>query len=154
MGFRSDMEHEREGVGGWTGAVFGGFPEEPDPGLAAADPLFFARAFFLNYFINVVVPSIGARVYGADRLSDTGSPGDATEDGLKMSLQTITFTACERAGLSIALEKWSNKEWGQMGRHLALCQVSKEVSSSSACKSFVPLGDAYDSLTKKIEKDQ
>ena len=148
------MEHELEGVGGWQGGVFPGMPQESDPSLSNADPAFFARAFFLNYFINVVVPSIGERVYGMDLLSDTGSPGDATEEQLEMSLQTITFTACERSGLSIATEKWSDKQWGQMGRHLRLCDHSPQLNASSACASFRPLGQAYRTLRTKIERDQ
>lgn len=154
IGFKIDMEHELEGVGGWTGGVFPGFPLESDPGLSSADPAFFARAFFLNYFIQVNVPSISERVYGMDLLSDTGGPGDATEKELEQSLQTITFTACERAGLSIATEKWSDKAWGQMGQHLRLCDHSQEMNASSACASFRPLGQAYRTLRQKIEKDQ
>lgn len=154
VGFRSDMKHELEGVGGWAGGVFPGAPQEPDPNLSSADPPFFARAFFLNYFIRVNVPSIAERVYGMDLLSDSGSAGDATEDQLEASLQTITFTACERAGLSIATEKWSDKEWGQMGHHLRLCDHSQEMADSSACASFRPLGEAYRTLRKKIEEDQ
>jgi hypothetical protein len=155
-GFRADIEHEREGVGGWQGGVFppSGFPQEPDPSIASANPAFFARAFFLNYFIKVTVPSLSERVYGMDLLSDTGTTGDATKEQLKASLQTVTFTACERAALSIALEKWSDKDWGQMGRHLRLCDHSQEMSTSSACESFRPLGDAYRTLGPKIEKDQ
>jgi hypothetical protein len=154
IGFRSDMEHERDGVGGWKGGVFPGSPPKPNSHISTAAPPFFARAFFLNYFIKVVVPSISERVYGMDRFSDTGSPGDATEAELENSVQTITFTACERAGLSIATEKWSAEEWGQMGRHLRLCDHSVEMNASSACASFRPLGTAYGTLRPKIEQDQ
>jgi len=162
IGFRADMEHELEGVGGWMGGVFpgpppdgpNGLPQEPDASLSNADPAFFARSFFLNYFIKVNVPSIGERVYGMDLLSDTGSAEDATEEQLEMSLQSITFTACERAALSIATETWSDMQWGQMGRHLRLCDHSREMNASSACSSFRPLGQAYRTLRNKIERDQ
>ena len=87
IGFRADMEHELEGVGGWSGGVFPGSPLEPDPSLSSADPAFFARAFFLNYFIEVNVPSLSERIYGMDLLSDTGGPGDATEAELEQSVQ-------------------------------------------------------------------
>ena len=136
------------------GGVFPGEPEEPDPSLSSADPPFFARSFFLNYFIKVNVPSIAERVYGMDLLSDTGGPGDATEEQLELSLQSITFTACERTGLSIATEKWSDMQWGQMGHHLRICDHSQELNASSACSSFRPLGQAYRTLGKKLEEDQ
>ncbi len=160
IGFEADLEHELEGVGGWTGSVFPpsfggtGSPQEPDPSLSTADPAFFARSQFLNYFIKVVLPSVGERVYGMDRLSDTGGPGDATEEELGQSVQSITFTACERTALSIATEKWSGNAWGQMGRHLRLCDHSQELRNSSACSTFPPLELAYQTLRKKIEKDQ
>ena len=43
---------------------------------------------------------------------------------------------------------------GQMAAHLKLCQASPEMNASTACQSFIPLGEAYESLEKKIEKDQ
>ena len=158
-GFKADMEHELAGVGGWTRSVlpelFGGTGK---PGPGPASPPFHARAFFLNYFINVVVPSMQQRVYGEDLISDFnlemfGGPV-ATEKELRKNFQEITFTACERSGLSIATEKWSDRPDGQMGRHVRICKTSKEMAATSACGSFTPLARAYKSLRKKIEKDQ
>lgn len=158
-GWIVDMEHELTGVGGWTGSVyptlFGGTGE---PGPGPATPPFQARAFFLNYFIKVVGPSIQERVYGQDLISDfnleeLGGPV-ATEEELRQNVQAITFTACERLGLSIAIEKWSDRPDGQAGRHTRICEKSKEMSETTACGSFTPLADAYQSLRKKIEEDQ
>lgn len=153
------MEHELTGVGGWTGSIyptlFGG---TGTPGPGPATPPFQARAFFLNYFIKVVGLSIQERVYGQDLISDFNLEVFeglvATEKELQQNVQEITFTACERSGLSIAIEKWSDRPDGQMGRHVRICEKSKEMRATSACSSFTPLADAYRSLTKKIEKDQ
>jgi len=158
-GWVVDMQHELTGIGGWTGSVyptlFGG-TGEAGSGLAA--PPFEARAFFLNYFIEIVGPSIQQRVYGQDLISDFNlqvfGGQVATEYELQNNLQAITFTACERAGLDIAIEKWSDRPDGQAGRHVHLCERSKEMADTSACHSFFPLADAYESLSKKVEKDQ
>ena len=73
QGWVVDMEHELVGVGGWTGGIypvlFGGSGE---PGPGPATPPFHARAFFLNYFIKVVGPSIQERVYGQDLTRQRG----------------------------------------------------------------------------------
>ncbi len=154
-GWIVDMEHELTGVGGWTGGIYPGpRPRDGAPGPGPATPPFFARAFFLNYFIKGVGPSIQERVYGQALLSDTGGPGDATEEELSQNVQEISFTACERVGLSIAIENWSDKAYGQSGRHLRLCNHSQEINATSACDSFRPLAQAYKTLTDKIEKDQ
>ena len=53
------------------------------------------------------------RWHGKGRLGYAITPRFAvtsTEEQLEMSLQSITFTACERAGLSIATEKWSDRQ--------------------------------------------
>lgn len=159
-GWKVDMEHELAGVGGWIGGVapelFGG---DGRPGPGPATPPFHSRAFFLNYFIHVTVPSIQQRVYGEDLIADfnlelpAGGPV-ATEEQLENNFQEITFTACERAGLSIAIEGWSNRADGQSGRHVRICEHSKEMAASSACGSFEPLAQAYKTLRPKIEQDQ
>ena len=97
------------------------------------------------------MPSIQSRVAG--RFVDE-FPTPENEAAMLASVQNVEFGACERSALSIAIEKWSVKSGGQMAAHLKLCQASKEMNASTACQSFLPLGDAYDSLTKKIEKDQ
>lgn len=158
-GWIVDMEHELTGVGGWTGGVYPVlFGDTGQPGGGPADPPFHSRAFFLNYGINVMGPSIQQRVYGEDLIADFnlevyGGP-IATEEELRNNLQEITFTACERMSISIAIEKWSDRADGQSGRHIRLCAHSQEMNATSACSSFRPLGQAYRSLTRKIEKDQ
>ena len=158
-GWKVDMEHELAGVGGWTGSVYPAlFGGTGKPGPGPATPPFAARAFFLNYFIVVVVPSLQERIYGQDLISDfnlevAGGPV-ATEMELRRNTQEVTFTACERAGLSIAIEKWSDRPDGQSGRHVRLCDRSKEMATTSACHSFQPLSEAYRTLTPKLEKDE
>lgn len=131
-GFIADMEHEATGT-------------------SSAVPPFELRTGFLEFFITDVVPSIQSRVAG--RFVDE-FPTPENEAAMLASVQNVEFGACERSALSIAIEKWSVKSGGQMAAHLKLCQASKEMNASTACQSFLPLGDAYDSLTKKIEKDQ
>lgn len=158
-GWIVDMEHELAGVGGWTGGIYPVlFGDTGAPGGGQADPPFHSRAFFLNYGIHVMGPSIQQRVYGEDLIADFnlevfGGP-IASEDELLNNFQEITFTACERMSISIAVEKWSDRADGQSGRHVRLCDHSKQMSSTSACGSFLPLAKAYRSLTKKIETDQ
>jgi len=158
-GWIVDMEHELTGVGGWTGGIYPVlFGDTGEPGGGPADPPFHSRAFFLNYGINVMGPSVQQRVYGEDLIADfnldvLGGP-IATEAELRNNLQEITLTACERMAISIAIEKWSDRADGQSGRHIRLCAHSQEMNASSACQSFRPLGQAYRSLTRKIEKDQ
>jgi hypothetical protein len=103
-------------------------------------------------------PSVQQRVYGEDLIADFnlevyGGP-IATEAELLNNLQEITFTACERMAISIAIEQWSDRADGQSGRHTRLCAHSQEMNATSGCSSFRPLGRAYRSLTKKIESDQ
>lgn len=159
LGWVVDMEHELDGVGGWAGSVypvlFGGTGEA---GSGLANPPFEARSFFLNYFIEVVGPSIQERVYGQDLISDFnlqefGGPV-ATDEELEDSVQAITLTGCERLGLDIAIEKWNDGPDGQVGRHIHLCERSKEMEETSACASFFPLAEAYQSLSAKLEEDQ
>ncbi len=158
-GWIVDMEHELVGVGGWTGGIYPVlFGDTGKPGAGPATPPFHARAFFLNYFIKVVGPSIQERVYGQDLISDFnlevfGGPV-ATEEELRQNVQEITFTDCERTGISIAIEKWSDRADGQMGRHLRICDHSQQMDATSSCASFRPLAKAYKSLTKKLEGDQ
>ena len=158
-GWVIDMKHELVGVGGWVGGLYPFlFGDDGAPGPGPATSPFHARAFFLNYFIAIVGSSLQQRVYGEDLISDFnlevfGGP-IATEKELCKNVQEITFTACERSGLSIAIEKWSDRPDGQMGRHVRICDESEEMGATSACKSFQPLAKAYKSLTKKIETDQ
>ena len=131
-GFSSDLEHEATGVGN-------------------AVPPFDLRNGFLNFFITNVVPSIQSRVAG--RFEDE-FPTPENEAAMKASIQNVEFGGCERTAVSIAVEHWNLKSGGQMAGHLKLCNASKEMKATSACQSFYPLGEAYHSLTKKIEKDQ
>jgi hypothetical protein len=131
-GFVADMEHEQVGT-------------------AASDPPFELRAGFLGFFIAEVVPTIQSRVGG--RVVDE-FPTPENEAAMLASVQNVEFGACERNAISIAIEKWSVKSGGQMAAHLKICQASTEMKNSTACQSFAPLGDAYSTLSKKIEKDQ
>jgi hypothetical protein len=131
-GFVADMAHEQVGT-------------------SNASPPFELRAGFLGFFIAEVVPTIQSRVAG--RFVDE-YPTPENEAAMLASVQNVEFGACERNALSIAIEKWSVKSGGQMAAHLQLCQVSNEMKSTTACQSFMPLGDAYSTLSKKIEKDQ
>jgi len=103
-------------------------------------------------------PSVQQRVYGEDLIADFNlevlNGPIAADSELRNNLQEITFTACERMSISIAIEQWSDRADGQSGRHVRLCDHSKEMNASSACASFRPLAEAYKSLTRKIEKDQ
>jgi hypothetical protein len=131
-GFAADLAHEADGTG-------------------AAVPAFELRTGFLEFFITAIVPSVQSRVAG--KFAEEW-PTPENEAAMLASVQNVEFGACERSALSIALEKWSVKSGGQMAAHLKLCQASAEMNDSTACQSFVPLGDAYSSLTKKVEKDQ
>lgn len=131
-GFIADLEHEAAGT-------------------SNAVPAFDLRTGFLQFFITNVVPSIQSRVAG--KFVDE-FPTPANEAAMLASVQNVEFGACERSAISIALEKWSVKSGGQMAAHLKLCQASEEMNASTACQSFIPLGEAYQSLEKKIEKDQ
>ena len=137
-GFSADLAHERDGV-------------RPGPEANGANPPFNLRADFLQFFIDAIVPSIQSRVGGAV-VNEWPTPEN--EEAMLASVQNVEFGACERSALSIALEKWSVKSGGQMAAHLKLCQASREMNTTAACQSFIPLGEAYESLTKKIEKDQ
>ena len=35
-----------------------------------------------------------------------------------------------------------------------LCKASTEMKATAGCQSFIPLGEAYSTLSRKIEKDQ
>ena len=158
-GWVVDMEHELVGVGGWTGGIYPVlFGDTGAPGSGPATPPFHARAFFLNYFIKIVGPSIQERVYGQDLISDFNlevfGGSIATEQELRSNVQEITLTACERTGVSIAIEKWSDRRDGQMGNHERLCDQSEQMDATSSCDSFRPLSKAYRSLRRKLEKDQ
>jgi hypothetical protein len=131
-GFIADLEHEAVGT-------------------SNAVPPFELRAGFLQFFITAVVPSIQSRVAGR---FENEYPTPENEAAMMASVQNVEFGGCERSALSIAIEKWSVKSGGQMAAHLKLCQASQEMNASTACQSFYPLGEAYDSLTKMIEKDQ
>ena len=132
-GFIADLEHEADGTG------------------SVAEPPFVLREGFLQFFITSVVPSIQSRVAG--RIVDEFPTTDNEEDMLA-SIQNVEFGGCERAAMSIALEKWSVKSGGQMAAHLKLCNASDEMDATLACQSFHPLGEAYTSLSEKIETDQ
>lgn len=131
-GFIADLEHELVGT-------------------SNAEPSFASRAFFLQFFITDVIPSIQSRVAG--KFVDE-SPTPENEAAMMASVQNVEFGSCERSALSIGIENWSVKSGGQMAAHLKLCQASQEMNASTACQSFHPLGEAYDSLSQKIEKDQ
>ncbi len=136
--FIVDLEHEKSGI-------------DKAP-VDETYPLpFETRSFFLGYFIDHVVPTIQARVKAA-QVPDFPSPEN--EAAMKASIQEIEFTGCERIGLSIATEKWSVKDGGQSQRHIALCEKSPEMNQTTGCDSFRPLGEAYTTLSKKIETDQ
>ena len=131
-GFIADMEHEQVGT-------------------STANPPFELRAGFLGFFIDVVVPTIQSRVGG--RVVDE-FPTPENEAAMLASIQNVEFGACERNSISIAIEKWTVKSGGQMAAHLKVCQASSEMKTTTACQSFFPLGEAYSTLSKKIEKDQ
>lgn len=131
-GFIADLEHEAVGT-------------------SNAVPSFDLRSGFLQFFITAVVPSVQSRVAG--KFVDE-FPTPENEAAMLESVQNVEFGACERSALSIAIEKWSVRSGGQMAAHLKLCQASLEMKGSTACQSFIPLGDAYMSLSMKIEKDQ
>ena len=131
-GFIADLEHERVGTN-------------------TANPPFELRSGFLGFFIDAVVPTIESRVGG--RVVDE-FPRPENEVAMLASIQHVEFGACERNAISIAIENWTVKSGGQMAAHLKLCQASSEMKMSTACQSFIPLGDAYSTLSKKIEKDQ
>ena len=131
-GFIADLEHEMVGT-------------------SNAEPSFDSRAFFLQFFITDVIPSIQSRVAG--KFVDE-FPTPENEAAMMASVQNVEFGSCERSALSIGIENWSVNSGGQMAAHLKLCQASQEMNASTACQSFHPLGEAYDSLSKKIEKDQ
>jgi len=137
-GFIADMEHERDGV------VMASSIER-DPSFDAHP--FVVRDFFLGFFIDEVVPSIQDRVAGS-------FVSEFDEAAMLASVQNVEFGACERHAISIGIEKWTVKSGGQMSAHLKICQASNELRDLGACNSFEPLGKAYSSLTKKIEKDQ
>ena len=137
-GFIADMQHERDGV------VMASSVER-DPSFDAHP--FFVRDFFLGFFIDVVVPSIQDRVAGS-------FVSEFDEAAMLASVQNVEFGACERHAISIGIEKWTVKSGGQMSAHLKICQASEELRDLNACNSFEPLGKAYSSLTKKIQKDQ
>lgn len=131
-GFIADMEHEQVGTN-------------------TANPPFELRSGFLGFFIDLVVPTIQSRVGG--RVVDE-FPTPENEAAMLASIQNVEFGACERNAISIAIEKWTVKSGGQMAAHLKICQASSEMKTTTACQSFIPLGDAYSTLSKKIEKDQ
>ncbi len=137
-GFLADMQHEKDGV------VMASSIER-DASFDAHP--FGVRAFFLGFFIDEVVPSIQDRVAGS-------FVSEFDEAAMLESVQNVEFGACERHAVSIAIEKWTVKSGGQMDAHLKICQASNELRDLNACNSFEPLGIAYSSLTKKIEKDQ
>ena len=69
------------------------------------------------------------------------------------SIQHVEFGACERNAISIAIENWTVKSGGQMAAHLKLCEASNEMKMSTACQSFIPLGEAYSTCkSKKIRE--
>ncbi len=131
-GFIADLEHEMVGT-------------------SNAEPSFDLRAGFLQFFITNVVPTIQSRVAGKFVAE---FPTPENEAAMMASVQNVEFGSCERSALSIGIENWSVKSGGQMAAHLKLCQASQEMNASTACQSFHPLGEAYDSLSKKIENDQ
>ena len=102
-GWIVDMEHELAGVGGWTGGIYPVlFGDTGQPGGGPADPPFHSRAFFLNYGINVMGPSVQQRVYGEDLVADFnlevyGGP-IATEEELRNNVQEITFNTARDEG--------------------------------------------------------
>ena len=137
-GYKEDLEHEKIGVGNGPE----GDPARPWP----------VRFAFLDLFVDVVVPSLQERVQGAT-ICDLPTP-ENNKAMIEDSIQTVELGECERIGASIALEKWSIHLGGQMYSHLVLCKASKELRGTNACASFYPLGDAYLTLKKKLERDQ
>ena len=131
-GFIADLEHEQVGT-------------------SAANPPFELRSGFLGFFIDAVVPTIQSRVGG--RVVDE-FPTPENEAAMLASVQSVEFGGCERNAISIAMENWSVRSGGQMAAHLKLCRASREMKTSTGCQSFIPLGEAYSTLSRKIETDQ
>ena len=137
-GFKEDMKHEIIG----TGIGLEGDPARPWP----------VRFAFLDFFVTDIVPILQERVQGAT-ICDFPTPLN-NKAMIEESIQTVELGECERIGASIALDKWSIRRGGQMRSHLVLCKASEEMRGTNACASFFPLGDAYLTLKKKLEKDQ